>query len=66
MSARATSSGLVGRESGVDPACLSKCSWDWRGLGKAGPGPMAFTRMRGASAKARLCVSAQSPALETV
>ena len=37
-----------------------------RGLGRAGPGPMPFTRMRGASASAIDWVSAQSPALDTV
>ena len=64
--ARAISSGLVPRPSGIEAACRSNCSGVWRGLGSAGPGPMPLTRMRGASASAIDCVSAHRPALATV
>ena len=61
-----TSSGAAPRPSGVPAHCRANCSALCRGLGKVGPGPMAFTRTRGAKASAMDCVSAHSPAFDRV
>src|SRR5258708_5709211 len=62
-SPRQISSGVVPMPSGVLTHCSAKCSADCLGLGRVGPGPMPFTRMRGASARARGWVSVHNPAL---
>ena len=49
----AISPGAAPRSSGVCAHCAAKCAALWRALGRTGPGPMAFTRMRGASAERR-------------
>ena len=46
--------------------CRRNCSSLCRGLGRVGPGPMALTRMRGASASAMVCVKVHSAALLSV
>ena len=62
----AMSAGATLRFSGVAAHCAAKCSGLWRTLGSVGPGPMPFTRIRGPSASAAVCVSVQSPALLSV
>src|SRR5690606_6487459 len=57
------SSGVVPRRRIVAAACRSKSAAVWRSLGSVGPGPMAFTRTCGASARARISVMSQSAIL---
>ena len=60
------SAGSTARPSGVEAASASKSAGDWSGLASTGPGPMALTRMRGASSIAIIRVADQRAALERV
>ena len=42
-----------------------EAAWSWWIEGRVGPGPMPFTRMRGASAWASIFVASQSAALDS-
>ena len=64
--ARAISAGSVPWPSGTDAAWRSNWAWLWRELGRAGPGPIALTRIAGANASAIVWVNAHRPALESV
>ena len=63
ITARATSSGRCRAPAAPRRLGGRIAASVWRALGSAGPGPMPFTRMRGASASAMVCVSAHSAAL---
>jgi len=64
--AAAISAGLVPRRSGISSHCRANWSGVCRGLGTVGPGPMPFTRMRGASASAMVWVKVHNPAFAKV
>ena len=64
--AAAISPGVEPWPSGVAFHCMANWSSVWLWLFIVGPGPMALTLMRGASASARVCVSVHRPALASV
>ena len=64
--AAAISSGPVPRRSGILRQRSRNCSGLCRSLGKVGPGPIPFTRIRGASARAIVRVSVHKADLLTV
>ena len=63
-SAAAISSGLVPRCSGVARHSSSKRCRSMPGAASVGPGPIAFTRTRGASSRASTWVAAHRPIFE--
>ena len=66
MTPWATSSGLEPWRRGVLSHCARNWASVWRVLATVGPGPIPFTRIRGASASAMDWVRAQRAALVTV
>ena len=66
LTAAEISSGDVPRPRSVSLACLSNSAWSMRADGSAGPGPMALTRMRGASACANVRVAVHNADFDMV
>ena len=64
--ASAISCGLVPRRNGISSHWQANCSGLCRRLGSVGPGPMPFTLMWGAKARAKVWVRVHKPAFDKV